>query len=81
MFGKPRILSLLPNSFYKFNKKMSTHVRPSIFTMFQSYHRGQLTRLFGFADVLPQMAICVLFTPATKTGESEYLQRHSHWTM
>ena len=31
MLDKPRILSLFPNLFNKFNKNMSTHVRSSIY--------------------------------------------------
>ena len=33
------------------------------------------------SHVLPQMAICVLFTPAAKIGESTHLCRYSHWTL
>ena len=38
MLDKPRILSLFPNSFNKFNN-MSTHVRSSIYTMMKKYRK------------------------------------------
>ena len=49
-----------------------------------SAHLHRLTLAFVTvpeSHVLPQMAMCVLFTPAVKTGESTHLCRYSHWTM
>ena len=41
MLGKPRILSLFPNSFNKFNKNMSTHVRSSLFSLLLIFEKMQ----------------------------------------
>ena len=46
-------------------------------------HLHRLTLAFVIvlkSHVLPQMAMCVLFTPAARTGESTHLCRYSHWT-
>ena len=67
MLGKPRILSLFLNSFNKFNKNMSTHVRSSIYFIFAGDPK-HLHRAVKFAEFLTTP----MFQQNAKTPDSPY---------